>query len=203
MLLYVFRSSYSFKTDRFVQNANAYLLFYRRRSTTPLGGKSHIKTEEARCKRKLEPSAETSIDTQLPTPPNEPLHTFDAKPRQIALFPAANSWSDRHDDGAGSLPSPADELPSFENSSNNELIASSLPEMGEFSSRLRRASPTSSIEAEGEVSDQDEWEASRSIVSWTSDSDPMSRDDDVDEPAIRPEWWADFKGPGRMNEGYR
>ncbi|KAF8745494.1 hypothetical protein AX14_008914 [Amanita brunnescens Koide BX004] len=61
-------------------NANAYLLFYRRRTETPLGGKTHEIIQAARNKtergseivpddgRKEIPMA---VDTQLPTPPEE------------------------------------------------------------------------------------------------------------------------------------
>jgi len=65
-------------------NANAYLLFYRRRSNSPLGGKTHHRIEEARTRATAipsfseEPQADTSsgsqamkVDTQLPTPPDE------------------------------------------------------------------------------------------------------------------------------------
>ncbi|KAF9563070.1 cysteine proteinase [Agrocybe pediades] len=59
-------------------NANAYLLFYRRRTNSPLGGKSYNKIEEAKSNppQSLEPSqtdtlTTVTIGTQLPTPPNE------------------------------------------------------------------------------------------------------------------------------------
>ncbi|TFK75037.1 cysteine proteinase [Pluteus cervinus] len=54
-------------------NANAYLLFYRRRSAQPLGGKTHDKIEHARA-NKSSASTKTrdqSPGAQLPTPPNE------------------------------------------------------------------------------------------------------------------------------------
>jgi hypothetical protein len=61
-----------------MQNANAYLLFYRRRTSRPLGGKTHVKVEEARA-RAPPPDAEPasasadveSEEPQLPTPPSE------------------------------------------------------------------------------------------------------------------------------------
>jgi hypothetical protein len=66
------------------QNANAYLLFYRRRTSRPLGGKTHEKVEEARA-RAPSPDAEPAPapapapaaagadgeEAQLPTPPSE------------------------------------------------------------------------------------------------------------------------------------
>jgi ubiquitin carboxyl-terminal hydrolase 4/11/15 len=42
------------------QNANAYLLFYRRRTTEPLGGKTQAKIDAARLKRNEEPSEPSS-----------------------------------------------------------------------------------------------------------------------------------------------
>lgn len=58
-------------------NANAYLLFYKRRTDHPLGGKTNLKIEEARAKV-LSPEHEAEeapgpapVDPQLPTPPDE------------------------------------------------------------------------------------------------------------------------------------
>lgn len=138
-------------------NANAYLLFYRRRSSAPLGGKSHLKIEEARTKPKASSSTSLPVDTQLPTPPNEPT-PYGPKPRQIAL---PSDWRPNTQFGAGSLPSPEDELPSFESSSNTQLEASALELLQhseyQFPTTASRfgTSPTSSNEADGEVSDQD------------------------------------------------
>ncbi|KIY71877.1 cysteine proteinase [Cylindrobasidium torrendii FP15055 ss-10] len=50
-------------------NPNAYLLFYRRRSSRPLGGKTHEKVEEARSRPKMEEDA--AAEVQLPTPPGD------------------------------------------------------------------------------------------------------------------------------------
>ncbi|KAI0629147.1 cysteine proteinase [Trametes polyzona] len=52
-------------------NQNAYLLFYRRRTSRPLGGKSHAKIEEARALANAQLDAVRQEDTQLPTPPSE------------------------------------------------------------------------------------------------------------------------------------
>jgi ubiquitin carboxyl-terminal hydrolase 4/11/15 len=66
-------------TIRILQNANAYLLFYRRRTSLPLGGKTFEKIEEARRKpTKTDPSPEPIvIDARLPTPPNENSYMVD------------------------------------------------------------------------------------------------------------------------------
>ncbi|KAI5120377.1 hypothetical protein M0805_006899 [Coniferiporia weirii] len=51
-------------------NANAYLLFYKRRTSRPTGGKTYEKVEAAR--QKLAPSEEEhASDVQLPTPPDD------------------------------------------------------------------------------------------------------------------------------------
>ncbi|KAL1708415.1 hypothetical protein EV121DRAFT_254436 [Schizophyllum commune] len=55
-------------------NSNAYLLFYRRRSDKPLGGKTHTKIEEARLQSQSSEQLDDdtmNVDTQLPTPPEE------------------------------------------------------------------------------------------------------------------------------------
>jgi hypothetical protein len=62
--------------DRFIhiyifalQNANAYLLFYRRRTSAALGGKTHEKIRLARDKVEITPPQEEVVG--LPTPPEE------------------------------------------------------------------------------------------------------------------------------------
>lgn len=50
-----------------MQNANAYLLFYKRRTNRPIGGKTYEKVEAARQSVPLE----EDTGTQLPTPPDE------------------------------------------------------------------------------------------------------------------------------------
>lgn len=56
-----------------LQTANAYLLFYKRRSQHPLGGKTHTKIEEARLKQpQTSSSPPPDVETQLATPPDEP-----------------------------------------------------------------------------------------------------------------------------------
>ncbi|KAL1747592.1 hypothetical protein HDZ31DRAFT_80304 [Schizophyllum fasciatum] len=50
--------------------SNAYLLFYRRRTDKPLGGKTHTKIEEARLQAQAAQEDDTmNVDTHLPTPP--------------------------------------------------------------------------------------------------------------------------------------
>ena len=151
------------------QNANAYLLFYRRRTSRPLGGKSHGKIEEARLKQpgsKANPD-DIAIDTQLPTPPNESNHSSylnSGTSRLAALVPlpantARDSWptprSDSKSSPASTPPALEDsELPDFENSQLDEVIQTSLDPLQiashhyDFPDPSSKASPTSSIEAE-------------------------------------------------------
>jgi len=48
------------------QNRNAYLLFYRRRTSRPIGGKTHAKIQAAR-----QNNSQKAASTTLPTPPDE------------------------------------------------------------------------------------------------------------------------------------
>jgi len=148
------------------QNANAYLLFYRRRTSRPLGGKSHDKIEEARSKQPG-PNAnldDIAIDTQLPTPPNESsqssyLNSGTSRLAALVPVPARDVWPTSHSNAKSSPAStpPAledSELPDFENSQLDEVIQTSLDPLQiashhyDFPDPSSKASPTSSIEAE-------------------------------------------------------
>jgi ubiquitin carboxyl-terminal hydrolase 4/11/15 len=157
-------------------NANAYLLFYKRRTCRPLGGKSHDKIEEARLKQ-LNPTAnpdDIAIDTQLPTPPNESSHSSylnSGTSRLAALVPvsansASDQWPTPHSNAKSSpasTPPPLEdpELPSLDNSQFDEVVQTSLDplqialhqyDLPDPSSS--KASPTWSNEAEPDL-DQD------------------------------------------------
>jgi ubiquitin carboxyl-terminal hydrolase 4/11/15 len=155
-------------------------LFYKRRTNKPLGGKTHEKIQEARLK---ELSASTSspdhitIATQLPTPPDEPVHSSylgSGNSRLAALLtnlpndgcptPRSNARS-----SAGSSPPPLEdkELPSFEDSQFDSIIHSSLDPLQlasqsfDFPDPSSQASPTSSTEAEPDLEhldDSSDWE---------------------------------------------
>ncbi|KII87454.1 hypothetical protein PLICRDRAFT_699818 [Plicaturopsis crispa FD-325 SS-3] len=152
-------------------NANAYLLFYRRRTTRPMGGKSHDRVEEARLKAKTaEPSAGLDFatnDAQLPTPPNEPSSSYlgTGMSRLSALSSTRISTGPLPDSVSVGLPlsplSPSppllvDELPSFENSFNDQSIdplqiSSQRYDFPDPSSSSSLASPSSSVEAEADL----------------------------------------------------
>ncbi|CAL1715008.1 unnamed protein product [Somion occarium] len=96
-------------------SSNAYLLFYKRRTSRPLGGKSHLKIEEARNKPKPStPTPEVKIeDSQLPTPPAEspPNSYTDAEPDIDATD---SSFMTPYSDGIsspGSSPPPLEYIP--------------------------------------------------------------------------------------------
>ncbi|THH21501.1 hypothetical protein EW146_g63 [Bondarzewia mesenterica] len=157
-------------------NANAYLLFYKRRASRPLGGKSHAIIEAARIRAETEVnSTENSVainaDSQLPTPPNEPVRSRypdeqvlnsvlqDFTQRTAALQPYPGHWP-MSQSGLSSLtttPPPLEEgdyLPSFENAKYDDIIDSALDPLAlstrqfDFPDPSSKASPTSSIEAE-------------------------------------------------------
>ncbi|KIL69318.1 hypothetical protein M378DRAFT_184496 [Amanita muscaria Koide BX008] len=138
-------------------NANAYLLFYRRRSETPLGGKTREIIEAARNKVKEEHSIipDTSreeismvVDTQLPTPPEEKGINLQFAPIQtIATYSDALIPLSRQSptlDGPSLYDETQDELP------DNPLSVSSSYDYPDLSNKT---SPTSSTEA---LPDQDE-----------------------------------------------
>ncbi|KAG5645703.1 hypothetical protein DXG03_005398 [Asterophora parasitica] len=151
----------------FLKNANAYLLFYRRRSASPLGGKTHHKIEETRLKNETKPDDKLFADTQLPTPPSEDIGFTSGITLPSSSQPV-DSWTLRsHSSNAGSsvaTPSP-DDLPDVEEPSH-DLFTSNLDPLLISSEQFDfpnpdsgKASPTSSIEAEidSEAEDRD-WE---------------------------------------------
>ncbi|THH28573.1 hypothetical protein EUX98_g5618 [Antrodiella citrinella] len=139
-------------------NSNAYLLFYKRRTARPLGGKSHEKIEAARQRPKASSStAEVALEeTQLPTPPSEPLRSLVALPGVEDfdgggwLSPPGTTSSSA---SRGSSPPPLDdELPTFEESAEDPLVMSARRyDMPDPSPSL--PSPTSSLEAEMDSDD--------------------------------------------------
>lgn len=141
------------------QNANAYLLFYKRRSNEPLGGKTHYKIEEARLSAEEVVDPTPSADTQLPTPPNEivaPTFVSSQKPQNTGWRTPAS----RNRSTPSSSPPPLDELPNFEESQHDQLLPgtglnSLLMDDGQsfrFPSSFK-PSPTSSNEVEADDED--------------------------------------------------
>ncbi|KAK2463565.1 hypothetical protein APHAL10511_004316 [Amanita phalloides] len=139
-------------------NANAYLLFYRRRTDTPLGGKTHT-IIEARKRAKQEPGiipdseqreSLMAVDTQLPTPPEESKHEGRFSPIELddtyAANPFAKLWQLSND--TSSLSPPLDILP-------DGLEDLQTDQQHDFPDLRHRTSPSSSNEA---LPDQDDIE---------------------------------------------
>ncbi|RXW21669.1 hypothetical protein EST38_g4184 [Candolleomyces aberdarensis] len=144
-------------------NANAYLLFYRRRSNHPLGGKTHEKVEEHKAKEPEdvpELEAADAGDGHLPTPPDEHYN----KARSI-VGGTLQQWGDTR----SHMPSPpADDPPDFEEAQSDPLVSDSYDNIFPythdgyaFSDHFRKSSPTSSNEAEVDPDldrDHDMWD---------------------------------------------
>ncbi|KAI0077704.1 cysteine proteinase [Panus rudis PR-1116 ss-1] len=139
-------------------NQNAYLLFYRRRTSHPLGGKSWEKIEEFRNKPRLETTdSRVKVSTQLPTPPSEAKSLLDPDELISSATPLSlPSFS------PGSSPPPLDDgdPPAFEEALDDPVIQSSLGQLTDlpitvnpdfdFPDPGSRASPSSSVEAEAD-----------------------------------------------------
>jgi len=148
-------------------NANAYLLFYRRRSNSPLGGKSFHKIEEAKqqpSNAEVNESPAMTIDTHLPTPPNEP--TSNGMSTSIAPhFPLHSDvdqeqWNLRSI-AVSSLPSPpADDPIDAQDYSQDDLLRATQ-HYDLYTSN--KASPTSSNEADADLDEV--------ILDWGSSPD--------------------------------
>jgi ubiquitin carboxyl-terminal hydrolase 4/11/15 len=180
----------------FVQNSNAYLLFYKRRSNAPLGGKSHEKIEETLRKTVGEVEVESIVEqeAQLPTPPSESAapvpFPLTQQPSSVGyLTPRSNTRST-----PTSSPPPLDDCdpPTFEDSQNDELLMHGddldpleiASQKFDFPDPSARASPTSSIEAEPDYDDPPRSTLFRShadINCWVASNNGLpSPDSDID-----------------------
>ncbi|KAF8916239.1 hypothetical protein CPB85DRAFT_1374694 [Mucidula mucida] len=149
-------------------NPNAYLLFYRRRSSTPLGGKTYTKVQEARTKPKT--LVKEPFVTQLPTPPNEPL-PFSAYNRIGSS--SSQSWpSPRNIAPASPL---ADDLPALTDDADSDM-----PYVPDPSSS---ASPTSSNEAEIDTDSSAEYDEHNSYGGTSYSASPYA---ELDVPIGNP-----------------
>jgi ubiquitin carboxyl-terminal hydrolase 4/11/15 len=163
-----------------LQNANAYLLFYRRRTRSALGGKSFLKIQEAKLQPKAELKGDSNVtmDSQLPTPPNEKVdYPSNDRPYFSILSSLSSdrtgrpsdSWNMRSggSNAGSSVPSPpnTDDPPDFDEY-QPEIFGPysdriNIPQRYEFPDPSGKASPTSSNEADADIDtdlDQDtEW----------------------------------------------
>lgn len=135
-------------------NANAYLLFYRRRSIAPLGGKTHHRIEEARRKPKANAEEGMVIDTQLPTPPSEDSGYMTSLPPSQTL-PGPWALRSQRSNAGSSVASPSlEDLPALEDSQPHDQFTHELDppaissQSFDFPDPSAKASPTSSNEAE-------------------------------------------------------
>ncbi|KAI0272603.1 hypothetical protein BC834DRAFT_817600 [Gloeopeniophorella convolvens] len=158
-------------------NANAYLLFYKRRTSRPLGGKSHNKIEAARLQSETNSVAETPgpvhITEQLPTPPNELATQASGSGSGKRDAPQTSSWTSSgrwatpksESSSLSTSPPPLDdgdaELPSFADSQFDDVLQESLDPLALSAQRYDfpdpvpgRASPTSSNEVNPDSDDE-------------------------------------------------
>ncbi|EGN96654.1 hypothetical protein SERLA73DRAFT_111301 [Serpula lacrymans var. lacrymans S7.3] len=148
-------------------NANAYLLFYRRRSSKPLGGKSHEKIQQATAQSPSPSpgldSVSVQMDNRLPTPPSESGPSSKESPLRLSnsgwLTPQSKSKS-----SPSSSPPPLDDIepPTFEESGYDDILQTSLDPLSvashqfDFPDPSYKTSPTSSNEAELDEDDEDD-----------------------------------------------
>ncbi|KAH9852032.1 cysteine proteinase [Lenzites betulinus] len=143
-------------------NSNAYLLFYRRRTSRPLGGKSHVKIEEARALAIAQHEAAHREVTQVPTPPSEDSSSAGAssKPPTLLEWPTPKSMPNTSP--ISSTLALDDRLPSFDEAQLDPVMQSSLglgdlPLIGgelELPDPLSHGSP-SSVDAEPDLENDD------------------------------------------------
>ncbi|THV05573.1 UCH-domain-containing protein [Dendrothele bispora CBS 962.96] len=165
-------------------NQNAYLLFYRRRSSTPLGGKSHELVEQAKLKSKIgqdDPTSSarsnTDIDAEgdddlnimntknpLPTPPNENL--FDSSSERNFGWVTTTGIVDDGDQLPGyneslSTPVDSDVLDLIEPKKLGPVDLQVWRSQMDSSEMRGANSPTSSVgvepDTELEIGDEDDW----------------------------------------------
>src|SRR5712692_2872000 len=159
------------------QNTDAYLLFYKRRTSRPLGGKTHSKIEAARLYSEPSSVAETPVpvhvNEQLPTPPDEPLTMITVsssssrkqEPSQVSqnhTWPSTGRWPTPQSESSSisTSPPPLDEadseLPSFSESNFDDVLQDSLDPLVLSSNRfdIRAVSPTSSNEVGSDSDDE-------------------------------------------------
>ncbi|CCM00357.1 uncharacterized protein FIBRA_02387 [Fibroporia radiculosa] len=147
-------------------NANAYLLFYKRRTSRPLGGKSHAMVEAARTKATVSSTSTQPVDppaqTVLTPPTTESNNSVAPQLASLAgLRSFTDDWPTQSQLSPASSPPPLDdgEPPSFENAQFDSVLQTSLDPLAisthrfDYPSSSSRDSPTSSIEALPDMDD--------------------------------------------------
>ena len=157
-----------------MQNPNAYLLFYKRRTSQPLGGKTHAKIQAARVQTEADDSPDEDegpliihFDNQLPTPPSESDATQHYEKRQTPIDSSdlITEWTalPSGTSSVSTTPPPLDEFPpSFERSQFDVILMDGTEDpldaashRFDFPDPSSKASPTSSNEAELDSDDDD------------------------------------------------
>ncbi|PIL25106.1 hypothetical protein GSI_12995 [Ganoderma sinense ZZ0214-1] len=173
------------KADQAV-NSNAYLLFYRRRTSRPIGGKSHEKIEAARVKPIAHVDPVLTQDHQLPTPPSDGSGSrgdpsVGSIPATVLEWPTPNSIVPS---SPSSPPPPLENLPpTFDEALYDEVVQPSLDGIHmlsssqlEFPDPSQEGSP-SSVDAEPDLEDNDD-----SSFYHANDDDPLQ---DYPEESVR------------------
>ncbi|KAH6915962.1 ubiquitin-specific protease [Coprinopsis sp. MPI-PUGE-AT-0042] len=164
-------------------NASAYLLFYRRRSSQPLGGENYQKAMEKKPDAEDEKPAESSSiaiadDSGLPTPPSDGEGPFigplDRLSPSSSSRPLADYWNH---DSIDPIHLSDDEPPPFEDAHSDPLIPDTYESFSYDSSRMlmmsnyRRESPSSSNEADDGDGTEGLW--SSRLAERFDDSSPV------------------------------
>ncbi|KAF8659816.1 hypothetical protein AX16_001701 [Volvariella volvacea WC 439] len=165
-------------------NANAYLLFYRRRSSKPLGGKTQEKVEAAKLAGPREfPPRSTVVERRLPTPPNDDGRRFDT----LDSLPFAR--------GTSNAPSSPDDPHDFDTQQTDDINISgrSSPSFS-FHRTPNQASPTSSNEAEADTDlDDSNWGTQ---TQWGQSPSPSNLSDPAADTTSQRDHSMDTQSPG-------
>ncbi|KAI6149803.1 cysteine proteinase [Pisolithus tinctorius] len=183
---YHFDDSYVTRTEPMhAVNANAYLLFYKRRSNRPLGGKTLQKIEEVAQGSMEDDDITPAEQQQLPTPPEET--------SPPAFVTAQGGFCAPRSPGKATprSSSPLDDLPTFDESQNDPLIQDSLllDTSGLHASEpgwSRIPSPTSSAATEGDDDYQKLSSPDESLNRGWDDNSPASAVAADLSPSLRP-----------------
>ncbi|EKM50435.1 uncharacterized protein PHACADRAFT_129620 [Phanerochaete carnosa HHB-10118-sp] len=184
-------------------NQNAYLLFYRRRASRPLGGKTHDIVQTARVSAQQSPAAQPDgalpeiklEDSGLLTPPADDDDGMIGSRRHgtsslLKMKISPDTWRPPHTDwdntstSPASTPPPLDDLepPTFEDSQLDPILQTSLPPLQlsaaqfDFPDPTSRGSP-SSVRAEFDQDQEQDIELDSDDSgsrNWSNENDPAA-----------------------------
>jgi ubiquitin carboxyl-terminal hydrolase 4/11/15 len=159
-----------------LQNPNAYLLFYRRRTNSLLGRKAFQEKEEISRPSQVAPdeheTQDDSIETQLPTPPNESAPaSLTSHKVELPTTQDDGTWNLRSigSIAGSSVSSPPADDPDDESPYPYNL----LRQLCDYTDTALKASPTSSNEADADLDtdldpEDTEWDQPTSIAQYPS-----------------------------------